>query len=190
MGSRKRSAVAWTCIGFLALAAVPATAQDVSEDFEGFIPNTTPGDDITLGTTPKSATLGGDAFAGVVGIGALYHSGIRAWMIEAGGTGTITFETNAAEVSFWAIQDSGAGGGLVITAFDDDDNEIDSSTHASGDPFALVKFTGSVDRITFENQSSSRMSSVDDLSFTAVPEPAMLGLLAMGLLGWRRRRSP
>ncbi len=183
-----------------ALLAVPilagaATALpedlDVFSSFEtseGF-PTNTGGVPFTLGTSPATATFGGDAFAGIIGAKALYRTGTQAWMVNGAGMGTITFETNAAEVQFWSRTSAGASGTTVITAFDDLGAVIGSPiTLTPGNPFQLISFIGSIDHIDVVNNDSSLLNSVDDFGFTPVPEPATFAMLSLGLLGLAARR--
>lgn len=172
--------------------------QDVFEDFEGISPNTAVGDPITLGTTPNAATLAGDAFAGVVGQGVLYHSGVRSWMVVENGTGTIDFETNAATVEFFIRTHPTADGDTVVTAFDDSDTAIGppitivKGTTDPSDPlgkgFFLVQLTGNIDRIEIQNLATNVMNGIDDLGYSVIPEPATLGLLLLGACGLAPRR--
>jgi len=106
----------------LLLLTAPAAAfpedQDVFTDFEGVFPNTLPGVIIVVGVSPASADLGGDAFGGRVGAPALYRSGFRSWMVQANGTGVISFESDADVVEFYVRVLLSATGNTVITAFD------------------------------------------------------------------------
>ena len=186
----------------------PATAfavpqdQQVFEDFEGFSPNTNPTEPIVLGTSPSRAALTDNAFAGLLGIGSLYHSGVRSWMVETQSTAFINFpDNNAAVVEFFVRTHPDADGDTIITVFDDLDQVIGSPiTIAAGfsdpsDPlgrgFTLVSLTGDIDHITVENQATNFVNAIDDLGFTAVPEPASLLLTSVVLpfLVRRRRRA-
>ena len=140
----------------------------VFTDFEEFVPNTAVDVPFDVGTDPERATFSGDAFAGIANIPELYHSGVRAWMVQPGGTGRIDFETNAAEVEFWARTRSFASGSTVITAFDDAENVIDTITLTAPDPFQLISFMGSIDYIEVVNNDLSQMNSIDDFGFTPI----------------------
>jgi hypothetical protein len=169
----------------LPLFAAPAVAvpQDLDffTDFEDINPNTNVGDIIAVGISPETADLGGDAFAGVVGDFSLYFSGIRAWMVLPGGTGTITFETLAAQVEFFATAHPSAAGTTVITAFDEFDAVIAAVTLNPGGGFQLVSFTGEIDHIDVVNNDGSRMNGIDDFGFTPVPEPGTPLMLFSGV---------
>lgn len=164
--------------------------QDVFTDFESI--NTSVGESFDLGTSPTSATLDGDGFSGVAGIGELYFSGIRAWMINPGGTGTVDFETNASTVEFWTRLRTGANGSSVYTAYDDANQVIDSVTIDTPGPFQLLSFTGSIDRLEIVNNATGngQMNSIDDFGYSAIPEPTSLALglgACLALVTARRR---
>ena len=157
----------------LPLFAAPAAAlpedQAVFTDFEGV--RSVPGEIIVVGVSPTTANLGGEAFGGRARIAALYHSGSRAWMVLANGTGVITFETDAATVEFWAKVLSVASGNTIITAFDGCDVIVDGPvTIDPGTGWQLVSFNGSIARIEVENFADNLINGIDDFGFTPVPE--------------------
>lgn len=182
------------------VAFADPASLDTFEDFEGIVPNTAVGAPINLGTSPNTATLGGDAFAGVIGVGPLYHSGVRAWMVLDSGIGSIDFtENNAATVEFFVRTHPSADGDTIVTAFDDDGGIIGSAftiaagfsdpSDPAGEGFTLVSFSGDIDSITVENTATNFMNGVDDFGFTSVPEPTALALAVIALpLLLRRRR--
>ena len=182
-------------IGASHVAVAAPVDQSQFTNFESFTPNTSPGDDLVIGITPETATFTGeDQFAGFAGIGELYNSGIRAWMLPAGSTAEIRFdELNAAVVEFYARTRSTANGSTLITALADDDSVIDSVVLSAGDPFQLVSFNGDINRITLANQASgdSNQMAIDDFGFTAVPEPTTLAIALSGAAAFlaRRRRT-
>ena len=163
-----------------AAGAVPED-QDFFTDFEDVIPNTTVGEIIEVGIPPETAELGGDAFGGVVGIGALYNSGLRAWMVTAGGTGSIDFQPDAGVVEFFATAHPTANGTTVITAFDASAGVVGSPvTLNPGAGFQLVSFTGAIASIEVVNNASNQLNGIDDFGFTPVPEPSASILLVAG----------
>ncbi len=186
--------VVWGVCALLAgVMSAEASGQDLFEDFEG-IANTSVGSEIVLGETGKQVTLSGaDQFAGVIGVGSLYHSGVRAWMGNAGGTSVMTFDLPADAVSFYATQRSGANGDSVVRAFDANNQMIGAAeVLTAGGGFRQLNFGGGVSRIEIENLATSAngMNSIDDLSYSAIPEPGMAGLVGAVMLfaGVRRGR--
>lgn len=169
-------------ISALLLLAAPAAAApellDVFTNFENVNPNTAIGEIIDVGTSPELASFGGDAFGGVVGVGQLYHSGKRAWMVTTNGTGSIDFETDASIVEFWGTAHSAANGNTVITAFDADDVMVGSpATLMPGSGFQLVSLVGPIASIEVVNNASNQMNGIDDFGFTVVPEPGATSML-------------
>jgi hypothetical protein len=174
----------------LLLSALPAAAlpedQAVFTDFEDVSPNTVPGEIIVVGISPDSADLGGDAFGGRIGVLSLYHSGVRAWMVQANGTGVIVFESDADVVEFYARVLSSATGETVITAFDALDVIVDGPvTINPGTGWQLVSLTGGISRIDVVNLDGAQLNGIDDFGFTPLPEPGGALMLASGaaLLG-------
>ena len=179
-----------TLFGFRAHAA--PQDLDFFTNFDAIFPNTDVGEIIEVGTPPETAELSGDAFAGVVGIGQLYHSGLQAWMVLANGTGFIDFIPDAAEVQFWATAHFFANGNTVITAFDASDVMIGTPvTLTPGSGFQLLTFIGAIASIEVENNASNVMNGIDDFGFTPVPEPGAAWTLFFGgcflaMLGHKR----
>jgi len=179
----------------LQLFAAPAAAlpedQAVFTDFGDVFPNTTSGEIIVVGVSPDSADLGGDAFGGQIGELDLYHSGSRSWMVEANGTGLITFETDADVVEFYARVLLLAVGDTVITAFDAFDVIVDGPVTIQPDTgWQLISLTGGIARIEVVNGDGVIMNGIDDFGFTPLPEPSTSLMLASGvaLLGVIGRR--
>jgi hypothetical protein len=180
----------------LLLFSTPAAAipedQDVFTDFEGVFPNTSPGEIIVVGVSPASADLGGDAFGGRIGVAALYHSGVRSWMVQANGTGVISFESDADVVEFYVRVLSSATGNTVITAFDALDVIVDGPVIVlPGTGWQLVSLSGGIAEIDVENLDGAQMNGIDDFGFTPLPEPGaalslISGMLLMGVIGRRR----
>ena len=170
--------------------------EGVFEDFEGIAPNTAVGEVIDLG----GAELSGKSFAGVVGQGALYHSGVRSWMVLEDGVGAIDFgDVNAGSVGFYLRTHPSADGDTVVTAYDDLGEVVGDIvtvvggsfdvSDPSGKGFTFIKYTGDIDRIEIENFASNRMNGIDDLGFSLVPEPSSILLLGFGALGVIKRRK-
>ena len=179
-----RNAVA--TLSALLLSALPAAAlpedQAVFTNFEDVSPNTVPGEIIVVGVSPDSADLGGNAFGGRIGVGSLYHSGSRSWMVEANGVGVITFETDGDVVEFYARVLSSATGETVITAFDAFDVIVDGPVAVEpGTGWQLVSLAGGIARIDVVNLDGAQLNGIDDFGFTPLPEPGTALTLASGV---------
>ena len=179
----------------LPLFAAPAAAlpedQLVFTSFEDIIPNTMVGDLIVVGVSPESADLTGDAFAGIAFIAALYHFGVRGWMVVPNGTGVISFETDAEVVEFYAKVLSTAMRDTVITAFDPFGVIVGAPVTVSPSlVWTLISFSGAIARIEVVNLDPQQMNGIDDFGFTPLPEPGAALTLASGaaLLGVIGRR--
>ena len=135
----------------------------VSTSFEGINSS-----DFTIGDSPEAARFSGDAFSGVLGVPQLYRTGSSAWMVNPQGTGVISFQTPAQSMQFHARLRSTADGPTVITAFDAEDQVLDSVTLDNPNAaFQRVEFRGPISRIEVANNSSAANSvnSIDDFSF-------------------------
>ena len=180
----------------LLLFAAPAAAlpqdQAVFTNFENVFPNTVPGQIIVVGVSPDSADLGGNAFGGRIGAPALYHSGVRSWMVEANGIGVITFETDADVVEFYARVLPGATGNTVITAFDAFDVIVDGpATVVPGSGWQLISLSGGIARVDVVNLDGAQLNGIDDFGFTPLPEPGaalslVSGISLLSVIGRRR----
>jgi hypothetical protein len=181
----------------LPLLAAPAAAVPeelpVFTSFENVIPNSAVGEILVFGSSPTTAEFGGDAFAGRLFVAALYHSGVRSWMVQGNGLGVIEFvTTDATLVEFWARVRSAATGNTVITAFDALDVIVDGPvTISPGTGWQLVSLTGSIARVDVVNLDANEINGIDDFGFSTLPEPGaamtlIWGVALLGVIGRRR----
>lgn len=122
--------------------------------------------DFTLGTAPETARFAGDAFSGRLGVGHLYRTGLFAWMVDPGGTGTIEFSGTADSISMFArLRNNASSGSLTITAYDLNDQVVGTPAVFTNPtaPFQEVTFTGEVARIEAVN-TTDQMISIDDFT--------------------------
>ncbi|MDA2939030.1 hypothetical protein MYX75_12315, partial [Acidobacteria bacterium AH-259-A15] len=138
----------------------PAFGQDVSTSFE--FPDIT--SQFTLGTPPKSVTFQGGE-AKTVGQPGLYRTGSKSWLIDADRTGTITFETPAAQVNlFFKDQDASVQSKLTVI---DTNNQVIATFNGSangpdGMGFTRVQLTNTaVKTITLKNNAGGGSSPPD-----------------------------
>ena len=134
----------------------------ISTSFEEDAPNF---GDFTLFSSPNSVTFTG-GFTQTQGNPSLYKTGDKSFMVNLGigNTATITFETPAASVTLWLIDQSNTS---VLTVFDQNSQLI--GTFNATTSFVQVnlspecgKFVGSM---TLQNNGSG-MAVIDDFSFT------------------------
>ena len=201
---------------FAARADAVPPVQPNPTSFEDISPNSLPGEIIFVGVSPDIAELGGDAFAGRILVPALYHTGVRSWMVLENGVGVIEFpETEAAIVEFWVRVLSAARDNTVITAFDAFDVIVDGPvTIIPGTGWQLITLNAIlpdqlIARVDVVNFARNEMNGIDDFSFTVpgvgptatptasptptpTPEPSTLTALGSGIamlaLLYRRRR--
>ena len=111
----------------------------------------------------------------------------------------MTFDTDLSAMSFQAWDPSGPaspfGGGLGVFVFNDG-VEVGSSFGTPawggvGDAWFDITTSGGMvfDEVRILGFGFGPTTYVDNLSWTAVPAPASAGVLALGLVGARRRRS-
>jgi glucose/arabinose dehydrogenase len=169
----------WLYAALTFLCAGAATAQDIVTGFEF---NDTSGE-FVLGVSPRAATFtSGEAKS--VGVLSLYHGGLSSWMIDAGGTGTVDFETPAAALVFF-FRDQASDVDSVLTATDSA-GQILATFAGTENAWTRVDLSGAapVARITLLNNAApgalGRYSVIDDLSASAfesvplldpIPEP-------------------
>ncbi len=159
------------------LMASGASAQfDVFSNFESFSPNTPVGSDVVLGTSPEDVTFSGDdQFAGRIGVGSLYRSGVRAWMAQGQSDSTITFGTDASEVNFFARTRSGSSGSATIRAFDGAGAQIGADVVIPGPAsFQEITFMGEIATIEIDNNAlpsgNGGIFAIEDFGVTFVDD--------------------
>ncbi len=147
---------------------------------------------VTLGTSPITATFSNAFVATTIDVGITqYRSGAFHWKMFNGGTGTITFETPAAKVQFYAAVEArtavpGESDGTV-QVFDTEDNLLRTIENLPPDiqpgSFApQVKFVaselgavGGIARITLADDVNVNpnfsVTVIDDFGFTPIGAP-------------------
>ena len=148
-------------------------------------------DIITLGTSPITATFSNAFVATTSDIGITQHrSGAWHWKMFNGGTGTITFETPAAKVQFYAAVEARTAAGEsdgTVQVFDTEDNLLRTIENLPPDirPGSLapqVKFVaselgavGGIARITLSDDVNVNpnfsVTVIDDFGFTPIGAP-------------------
>ena len=146
----------------------PPSCDGVSTGFEF----TDTSGEFTRGDAPHTVTFM-DGTAERVGILSLYRTGLFSWMVPAGGTGTIVFETPAEQVTLF-FRDQSASNAGVLTVFDTMDRVVatfDGSTAFQRVDISVDPSTEDlIDSITLENNGTTGFSVIDDFSFCAVPD--------------------
>jgi len=120
-----------------------------------------------LFSPPNLVTFTG-GFTQSQGISRLYHNGgSKSFMVDPGFTATIRFETPAASVTLWLI-DELSGNPSVLTVFDQN-NQVISTTNATTS-FVQVNVSPEcgkfVKSMTLQNNGTG-MAVIDDFGFTA-----------------------
>ena len=82
----------------------PPSNLEIFTDFETILPQNSSHivEKFTIGDSPKSVTFKGGSVGGLKSFSQLYHSSENFWFINNGQTATITFETPARDVQFYA----------------------------------------------------------------------------------------
>ena len=122
----------------------------------------------TIGAPPKSATFA-NGIAASVGVLSLYHSGQNAWMITAGQTGTVSFETPADQVELWVI-DEIASSPSILTAHDTGSGflaTINVTTTFQKITFDATALGANIGSIKLQNNGANGLSAIDDFTYCA-----------------------
>ncbi len=153
-------------------------------------------DDITVGTSPFSATFSGADISNELELQLefQFRSFLGHWRVQNGDTGTITFETPAARVQFFAstivAQAEGESDG-TIQVFDTEDNLIamdeDLATNIQQGSLVLhytyiaseLGAVGGIAKITLSDKENVNpffsSTSIDDFGFTPIGTPGFEG---------------
>ena len=186
MGFLSRSALAILGLAGL-LTSGPAFAGTTSTsfeffDFDGFF---------EVGTSPDVVTFVGGQ-AKIILEPDLYHTGHFSWMIDAGNTGTITFETQPTQVTLF-LKDGAAAVQSVLTVFDQDDVAIATFNGNTADWTTVDVVVGegqTIKTVTVTNNSgvANDYAAIDDFTsdagdpiFDPIPEPIGQTPFAVGL---------
>ena len=199
--------VALDDLGFSYIEGPPDNT--VYDDFEG-LQSSSPvfanRANFTLGVSPVSATFTGGLVQSASGLTRYNHTfpslffagGTSAgqdasaiWAVENELTGTITFETPAAQVQFYAVAD--IEGDALIEVFDTNDTLLTSTSDVPDNisiefdvPFTFFDFNaealgapGGIGKITYSNSSAVSSISgsfthiaIDDIGFTPIGAPS------------------
>jgi len=145
------------------LIAGAALANDVSTSFE-FTDQT---GEFVLGPDGAAVTFV-DGEAKTVGNFDIYHTGLFAWMVDTGMTGTIFLETPAESVNLF-LRDENPGTNGVLRVLDDDLNVIASfnATDADWTEVNVTSDKGLISMITLENTGDSGYTVIDDFTYCA-----------------------
>ncbi|MFN2376036.1 MAG: PQQ-dependent sugar dehydrogenase [Candidatus Binatia bacterium] len=164
-----------------------AAAEDVATSFEF---NDLDGS-FTLGTSPNSLQFTGGE-ARTVGNPSLYRTGSNAWMIPAGQTGAVLFESPTRAVSLW-FRDASSSVDSVITVFDEEDAAL--ATFGGSTAFQQIDLQvagpSRIHRMEVVHNGASGHVVVDDFTSCThvapipldnpLPAPIPLGSLTVGL---------
>lgn len=138
----------------------------LSTSFETFANGTT---EVILGDSPNTVTFTGGE-AAFRAAPSLYQTGSQAWLVDAGNTGTIDFETPIDQVSLFFKEQSDSAAS-VLTALDSEGNVIETVEGISEDwqefSFNRVEGQPQIASIEIENNAEADATvAVDDFSTT------------------------
>ncbi|MEM9055961.1 MAG: pullulanase-type alpha-1,6-glucosidase [Pseudomonadota bacterium] len=149
----------------LLFSAAGASAQTFNSGFEFDAVG-----EFSIGTPPLTATFTGGQ-AGVPANPALVNGGSRAWLIDEGSQGVITFNVAARGVFFQVRSEFAAGGELRI--FDDEDTLLrtESYTTAFEGVQLNVGNAAGIKRVEFDSAAGGGITAVDDIFYIAESTP-------------------
>lgn len=164
-------------VTILVLLGAGASLQAQTFDFTTSFEFNDSSGEFTRGTPPKTVTFSGGEAKTIAQTQLYRPGGTHSWMVAAGQTGTITFETPASRIRlFFRDQDSSAQS--VLTFRDSSGQAVETRNGTTS--FVEVELEDvSIKTITLENNSTSGSNSpyavIDDFSFAAQvapPDPA------------------
>ena len=171
-------------IPLLAAGVVSAGPMDLDHftDFESL--SSSPSDILSTyvhGTSPNRVTFNGNS--GRKPDPSLYSSGIRAYWLEPGESGSIVFETAAGEVEFFARDVSPGATASSIEALDASNSVLQTINLTSAWESYAISGVGAVASLRIVNPGGSTFTGVDDFGYSAIPEPSASILFMFGALG-------
>lgn len=142
-----------------------ASASDLFTSFEF----TDLSGSFTLGTAPNQATFAGGEAKTILSPG-MYHSGMFSWMITAGNTGTVTFQTAAKSVDFWFRDETALNGGVLTVVNSNGDAILTQNATTTWQHVVLEPLPqeAPITSVSLTNNGASAHSAIDDFSFFAV----------------------
>lgn len=164
----RRNTIALIAASAALAGADAASAKEVVTSFEF----TDTSGEFTLGDSPETVTFQNGLAQTVMKLH-LYHTGLNAWLIEPGETGTITFGTPAQSIDLW-LRDQFPGNEGVLTFFDTA-GEVISTFEAPDDDFQNITVEPGPDelpisKITLQNNGSDGYTVIDDFTYCAVEQ--------------------
>ncbi len=127
---------------------------------------------ITDGDPPITATFT-NGEAKVVGNLSLYHSGVFAWMIDAGNTGTVSLATPASQINLF-FRDENSAVGSVLMVIDANGDVIASFDGTDADwtevDIVASEESGGISSVTLTNNGTGGYTVIDDLTIGGVVE--------------------
>ena len=172
------------CLCFLAAGVVSAGPMDLDHftDFESL--SSDPGDILSTyvhGTSPDRVTFNGNS--GRKPAPSLYNSGIRAYWLESGESGSIVFETAAREVEFFARDVNPGATASSIEVLDASNSVLQTISLTSAWESYAISAVGGVASLSVINPGGGTLTGVDDFGYSAIPEPLAYILFMFGALG-------
>ncbi len=147
------------------LLSSTAVASDVVTSFE-FVDTS---GSFTLGFEPKTVTFTGGS-ANATGIPSLVKTGMNAWIISGGTTGTIQFDVPAEDVTL-SFRDQFLANASTLTVFDELGQALllmQGTTSFQDVTLSATGLGAPIDKITLQSQGALGVSVVDDLTYQSI----------------------